>query len=118
MFKYEVAKRRSFIAREADKEMTQLSAVSMSSSVTRLGDLLDCGQALKPLAGINLPKSPTFVGNFCNGVKVYHFSSEIIFGQLLQTFGNFFLVTLMSNLSIENNHLLRKGRYHCKTDLI
>ena len=47
-----------------------------------------------PLATINLPKPPTFSGNFCNGVKIYHFPSEIIFGQLLQTFGDFFLVTL------------------------
>ena len=53
------------------------------------------GKFLKPLATINLPKSPTFLGNFCKGVKSYHFSSEIIFGQLLQTFGDFFLVTLV-----------------------
>ena len=37
----------------------------------------------KPLATINLPKSPTFLGKFCRGVKIDHFSSEIIFGQLL-----------------------------------
>ena len=41
------------------------------------------GNFLKPLATINLPKSPTFLGNFCNGIKIYHFSSEIIFRQLL-----------------------------------
>ena len=52
---------------------------------------------LKSLATINLPKSPTFLGNFCEGVRIYHFSSEIIFGQLLQTFGDFFLVTLLGN---------------------
>ena len=40
------------------------------------------GKFLKPLATINLPESPTFLGTFL-GVKVYHFSSEIIFGQLL-----------------------------------
>ena len=62
-------------------------------SVTRLGDFFDFGQLLKPLA-INLPKSPTFLGNFCKGVKICHFSSEIIFGQLLSTFGDFFPVTL------------------------
>ena len=28
---------------------------------------------------INLSKSPTFLGNFCEGVKIYHFSREIIF---------------------------------------
>ena len=42
-----------------------------------------------------MPKSLTFLGNFCEGVKIYHFSSEIIFGQLLQTFGDFYLVTLV-----------------------
>ena len=31
----------------------------------------------------NLPKSSTFLGNICKGVKIYHFPSEIIFGQLL-----------------------------------
>ena len=41
------------------------------------------GNFLKRLATINLPKSPTFLGNFWKGVKIYHFSTEIIFGQLL-----------------------------------
>ena len=53
------------------------------ASVTRWGNLLDFGQILKPLATINFPKSPTLLGNFCKDVKIYHFSSEIIFGQLL-----------------------------------
>ena len=43
------------------------------------------------LVTINLPKSPTFLGNFCKGVKIFHFSSEILFGQLSSKFGNFFL---------------------------
>ena len=38
------------------------------------------GNFLKPLATIHLPKSPIFLGNFCKGVKIVHFSSEIIFG--------------------------------------
>ena len=29
------------------------------------------------------PNWPHLLGNFCNGVKIIHFSSEIIFGQLL-----------------------------------
>ena len=41
------------------------------------------GNFLKPLATIHLPKSPTVLGNFCEGVKIYRISSEIIFGQLL-----------------------------------
>ena len=47
------------------------------------------------LAPINLPKSLTFLGNFCKGVKIFNFSTEIIFGQLLFRFGDFFLVTLI-----------------------
>ena len=52
-------------------------------SVTRLDDLLDFGQLLKPLATIILSKSPTYLGNFNKGVKIYHFSSEFMFRQLL-----------------------------------
>ena len=48
----------------------------------RLGDLLD--HFLKPLAPINFPKSPTFLGNSFKGITIYHFSSEIIFGPLLK----------------------------------
>ena len=40
------------------------------------------GNFFKPLAQNNLPKSPTFLGNLCKGVKIYHFSGEIVFGQL------------------------------------
>ena len=36
------------------------------------------GKFLKPLATIYLPKSPTFLVNFCKGVKIYHFSSKLI----------------------------------------
>ena len=50
-------------------------------SVTRLGDLLDFGHFSKAFATIILPKSPTFLGNFCKGVKIFNFSCEIIFGQ-------------------------------------
>ena len=41
------------------------------------------GNFLKPLATIKLPKSSTFLGNFCKGVTIFNFSIEIIFGQLL-----------------------------------
>ena len=58
-----------------------LSIMIPPSSVTRFGDFLH--DFLKPLATIILLKSPTVLGNFCKGVKIYHFSSEIIFGQHL-----------------------------------
>ena len=31
------------------------------------------GNFLKPLATITSPKSPTFIGNFCKGVKIFIF---------------------------------------------
>ena len=58
------------------------------------------GNFLKPLASINLPKSLTFLGNFCKGVKIYHFYIEIIFRKLLQTFGDFYLVTLCAIVTV------------------
>ena len=47
--------------------------------MTRLGDLLHFGQLLKPVAKIILPKWPSLLGNFCKCVKIFDFSSEIIF---------------------------------------
>ena len=46
------------------------------------------GKILKPLAKINLPKSITILGNFCKGVKIYHFWATFI------DIWRFFLVTL------------------------
>ena len=61
------------------------------------------GKFLKPLATNILPRSPTFLGNLCKGVKIDHFSSEIIFGELLGNIWRFFLVTLIvSKLFITN----------------
>ena len=48
------------------------------------------GNFLKPLATINLPKSPTFLGNFCKCAKIYHCSNEIIFGQPYRDLAIFF----------------------------
>ena len=79
--------------------------------MTRSGNLLDFGQILKAFGNNNLPKSPTFLGNFCKGVKIYHFSSKIIFGQFLLTFGYFFLVTLV-RLHICNHGMHLKGELH------
>ena len=60
-------------------------------SVVRLGNLQDYfGQLLKPLTTIIFPKTSTVIGNFGKGIKIFNFSIEIIFGQLLKTFGDFF----------------------------
>ena len=56
----------------------------MALSVTRLADFFHFEQQFK--AGGNkkiYPNLPTLFGNFCKGVKNYHLSSEVIFGQLL-----------------------------------
>ena len=66
-----------------------LQSTLVTISVTRMGNLLDYGQLFKPLATIYWPKSPTFLGNSCEGVKIYHISSEIILRQLFWTFGDF-----------------------------
>ena len=47
-----------------------------------LVNLLDLRQLLKPLATINLSKSPTFLGNFCKDVKIYHFLLKSSLGNL------------------------------------
>ena len=48
------------------------------------------GICLKPLATIDLSKSPTFLGNFCKGVKLFNISSEIIFGQFYRHLATFY----------------------------
>ena len=83
------------------------------SSVTRLGDLLDFGPLLKPLATIYFSKSPTFLGNFCKIVKIYHFLVKSFLGIFFIDIWLFFLVALLVsptasvrplNLIFQSNH--------------
>ena len=54
---------------------------SPKGSVTRLGDLLHFRQLFKA-GGKNYFAQITHIfGNFCKRVKIFHFSSGIIFGQ-------------------------------------
>ena len=65
------------------------------------------GNFLKPLARINLPKSPTFLRNFCKCVKIYHFSSENHFWATFKDIWQFLLVTLdVSHASYSPNFSL------------
>ena len=57
----------------------------------RGGQCDQIGRFIGLWAPINLPKPPTFLGNFCKGVKIFNFSSEIIFGKLLLLFGDIFI---------------------------
>ena len=70
----------------------------LTTSVARYGNFLFLGKHSKSVATILLPESPTLLGNFCKGVKIIHFYSEIIFRQLLYTFGDFLLVTLLTTI--------------------
>ena len=54
------------------------------------------GNFLKPLATINLPKPPTFLGNFCKGVKIYLFLGKSFLGNFYRHLAIFFLVTLVA----------------------
>ena len=74
------------------------------------------GNFSKLVASIILPKSPTFLGNFCKGVKIFHFSSGIIFGQLLKTFGGFLLVTLNSLWAKNTKKFKFKREYFCPSE--
>ena len=57
-------------------------------SVTRLGDLLDFGQLFK---AFSLAKSLTFLGDFCKGVNIFNFSSEINLGNFYKHLVTFYL---------------------------
>ena len=57
--------------------------VAVTCSVTRLSYLFHFGQLFKACNNNSLPKLPTFLDNFCKVVKIFHFASESIFGQLL-----------------------------------
>ena len=46
------------------------SLFRITVSVTRLVIYWTLGNFSKPLATINWPKSPTFLGNFCKGVNL------------------------------------------------
>ena len=63
-------------------------------SVSRLSDLLHFGQLFKACSNNYLAQIAHILDNFCKGVKIFQFSSEIIFGQHFLTIGDFLRVTL------------------------
>ena len=90
------------VQREMTRSLKMSVKTNAGSSVTKLGDFFTLGNNSKPGATIILPKYPTFWGNFCKGVKIYHFSSKIILGnfyRLLAIFiwSHWLEVTLLSN---------------------
>ena len=67
----------------------QLVEWQLLTSVTRLGDWT-FGHFLKSLATINLPKSPTFLGNYCKGVKSIIFLVKSHLGNFYRNLAIFF----------------------------
>ena len=56
--------------------------MQQAGSVTRLGDLLDFAPLFKAFGNNYLGQISHILRQYCKGVKIFHFSSEIIFGQL------------------------------------
>ena len=52
-------------------------------SVTRLGDFINFGRPFKASGNNCFTQITQLLGNFCEGAKIIHFSSKIIFGELL-----------------------------------
>ena len=61
----------------------QLYSGGGTSSVTRLGFVLHFGQLFKANGNNYFAQISHNLGIFCKVVKILHFASEIIFGQLL-----------------------------------
>ena len=57
--------------------------ISIRISVTRSDDLLDFGQLLQAFGNNLFVQISHILREFLKGVKIYHFSIEIIFGQVL-----------------------------------
>ena len=55
----------------------------MVTSMSRLGDLLHFGQLFKACGNNYFALIAHILGHFCKVVKIFHFASEIIFGQIL-----------------------------------
>ena len=58
------------------------------------------GKHAKPVATIILPKSPSLLGNFCKGVKFFHFLVKSFLGQLVIEIGRFFLFIVLPTYTV------------------
>ena len=77
------------------------------------------GNFLQPFATMNLPKSPTFLGNFSKGAKIIHFSNEIIFGNFYRHLAIFIwsrcsLPTMQHHQKVNNRHSLHLSQNNQK----
>ena len=65
------------------KKITSVGRSAGYGQCDQIGRFIALGNFLKPVATINLPKLAKILGYFCKGVIIFHFSCEIIFGELL-----------------------------------
>ena len=87
----------TFISLRLPKKSLKRALFSLTSSVTRLDDLLHFGLLLKACGHNYLPKLSTFLGNFYKGFKTLIFLVKSFSGNFLYTFGDFLLVTLLTS---------------------
>ena len=81
------AKASSFVWRHHKSNIQEVHPkvweTKFSSSVTKFGNLLDFVQLFKAFGNNYFAQISHILRQFFKGVKIYHFSSEIIFKQLL-----------------------------------
>ena len=69
------------------------------------------GKFSKPVTIIILPKLPTLLGNFCIGVKIFHFQVKSFLGNFYRHLANFYwshcLRIMTKNLGWKMRHHLR-----------
>ena len=70
-------------ARQTHRITEKGLTMCMMCSVTRLGDSLHFVQLFKACGDNYFAQIDHILGPFCKGVKIFYFSSGIIFGQLL-----------------------------------
>ena len=63
---------------------------SLSPSVTRLGDLLHFGQLFQACGSTYFGQIAHIFGNFCKGVKIFHFSNGFILGNFYRHLATFY----------------------------
>ena len=72
-----------FKLESSEWKVNKMTNLLLTISVTRLGNLLQFGQLFKACGNNYFAQTTHILGNFYKVVGIFHFSSEINFGQLL-----------------------------------
>ena len=62
--------------------------------MTRFSDLSYIGQLFIAHGNNYIAEITNTLGNFCKGVEIFHYTTEILLGNIYRHFGDFLLVTL------------------------